>query len=323
MNVTVSRIRRAQALQVEPATSTTRVGRGDLILAVGTARHLDQFQRIVGCQSTEDLTAGPGPAAFQRVFVTRKAVLGRTVAETGLEQRHGVTVTRVVRSNVEMAAFPGLRLQFGDLLHLVGPEGSLPDAAAALGNSTRAMNETQFIPIFTGIALGILLGLMPISFPGLPEPVRLGLAGGPLILAIVVSRVGNIGPLVWYMPPNANLAVRELGITLFLACVGLKAGTNFFASVFSYTGLLWLVAAAVVTMVPLLVVGWIGRQWLKLNYVHLAGLLSGSMTDPPALAFANNITQSEAPSMTYATVYPLTMILRIVSVQILVLLLCR
>jgi putative transport protein len=152
--------------------------------------------------------------------------------------------------------------------------------------------------------------------------VRLGLAGGPLILAIIVSRLGNIGPLVWYMPPNANLAFRELGITLFLACVGLKAGEKFFETVLSARGLEWVLVGAAVTMIPLLVVGGFARRKLKMNFMSLCGLLSGSMTDPPALAFAGNISQSEAPSVAYATVYPLTMLLRIVCAQVLVLIFC-
>jgi putative transport protein len=174
-----------------------------------------------------------------------------------------------------------------------------------------------------GIALGVLAGLQPLSIPGLAVPVQLGIAGGTLVVAILLSRLGRIGRLVWYMPANANLAFRELGITLFLACVGLKAGAQFFAMVFSASGLVWLLAAAGVTLLPLLAVGCFARAGLKLNYMAICGLLSGSMTDPPALAFASAISKSDAPSVAYATVYPLTMLLRIVAAQSLALLLCR
>ena len=192
-----------------------------------------------------------------------------------------------------------------------------------LGNSVKALNETQFVPIFVGIALGILAGTLPISFPGLPVPVKLGLAGGPLVLAILLGRLGHIGPLVWHMPTSANLAFRELGITLFLACVGLKAGAPFFRTVFTPEGLWWIIGAAGIAMIPLLAIALIGRAAFKLNFMTLSGLMAGSMTDPPALAFANAISKSDAPSVAYATVYPLTMLLRILAAQIMTLLFTR
>jgi len=218
---------------------------------------------------------------------------------------------------------PDLRLQFGDVLQVVGEPDDIAQAAAVLGNSLKALNETQFIPLFIGIALGILAGVLPISFPGLPVPVRLGLAGGPLLLAIALSRVGHLGRLVWHMPVNANLAFRELGITLFLACVGLKAGEKFFATVFTSTGLLWLGCAVGITMIPLVAVGAFARRVLKLNFMTVSGLVAGSTTDPPALAFAGALAKSDAPSVAYATVYPLTMLLRILSAQAFALTFCR
>ena len=175
----------------------------------------------------------------------------------------------------------------------------------------------------SGIALGVLLGMVPFHFSGIPVPVKLGIAGGPLVVAIILSRIGRIGPMVWYMPANANLAFRELGIVLFLACVGVKAGEKFFAKVFTHEGLVWLGGGFAITVMPILIVGIVARAFLKLNFTAISGLLAGSMTDPPALAFANAVCKSDAPSVAYATVYPLTMLLRIVSVQILVLIFCR
>jgi putative transport protein len=277
---------------------------------------------VVGRRSDVDLMKTPGPITFRRVLVTRRDVLGKTVDELGLDQLFNVTVTRVTRADIEMTAVPELRLQFGDQLYLVGDEESLKKAEHAVGNSLREMNATHFVPVFTGIALGVLAGLVPIQFPGLPVPVKLGLAGGPLVLAILLARVGHFGPLVWHMPVTANLAFRELGITLFLACVGLGAGEKFFATVFAGTGLAWLGAATLITMVPLLLIGIFARSRLKLNYMSICGLLAGSMTDPPALAFASSISKSDAPSVAYATVYPLTMLLRILGAQILALVLC-
>jgi putative transport protein len=192
-----------------------------------------------------------------------------------------------------------------------------------LGNRVHALNETNFIPIFIGIALGVLVGTFPLVIPNMPVPVRLGIAGGPLLLAIVLSRLGRIGPLLWYMPASANLAFRELGIVLFLACVGLRAGEKFFGMLFTGQGLHWLMGGFAITVIPILLVGLIGRLVFKLNFTVLSGLLAGSMTDPPALAFANAISRSDAPSVAYATVYPLTMLLRIIAVQILIFIFCR
>ena len=320
--VVISRFRRAGETLVTNASDDTAVQLGDILLAVGTAKNLEQFQRVVGRRSDVDLMKTPGPITFRRVLVTRRDVLGKTVDELGLDQLFSVTVTRVTRADIEMTAVPELRLQFGDQLYLVGDEESLKKAEHAVGNSLREMNATHFVPVFTGIALGVLAGLVPIQFPGLPVPVKLGLAGGPLVLAILLARVGHFGPLVWHMPVTANLAFRELGITLFLACVGLGAGEKFFATVFAGTGLAWLAAATLITMVPLLLIGIFARSRLKLNYMSICGLLAGSMTDPPALAFASSISKSDAPSVAYATVYPLTMLLRILGAQILALVLC-
>lgn len=319
--VVISRYRRAGEVQVINAADDTLVQPGDILLAVGTARNLERFQRIVGRRSDVDLMKTPGLITYRRVLVTHREVLGKTVEELGLDQLYNVTVTRVTRADIEMTAVPELRLQFGDQLYLVGDETGLRKAEHAVGNSLREMNATHFVPVFTGIALGVIAGLVPLQVPGLPVPVKLGLAGGPLVLAILLARVGHFGPLVWHMPVTANLAFRELGITLFLACVGLGAGEKFFGTVFAGTGLAWLGAAAVITMVPLLLVGIFARRRLKLNYMSICGLLAGSMTDPPALAFASSISKSDAPSVAYATVYPLTMLLRILSAQLLALLL--
>lgn len=319
--VIISRIKRLGADEVEVATEQTVLHKGDKILVVGAQRRLEDFKVIVGRESGEDLTRIPGRVAFRRVVVTHKEVLGKTIAELGLDSLYGVRVTRVLRADVEVTAIPDLRLQFGDFLHVVGDEDNIARAADRLGNSLEALNETKFIPVFLGILLGVAAGMAPLHFPGLPVPVRLGLAGGPLILAILLARIGRIGPLVWYMPANANTALRELGIVLFLACVGLKAGGSFVPTLLSHDGLVWLGIACAVTTLPLLVVGMAARLALRVNFIAICGLLAGSMTDPPALAFANSIAKSDAPAVAYAAVYPLTMLLRIMSAQLMVLLL--
>jgi putative transport protein len=205
---------------------------------------------------------------------------------------------------------------------VVGPKDVIVQAAAYLGDSLQALNETHFVPFFAGIFLGIALGMLPIAIPGLPQPLRLGLAGGPLIVAILLGRQGRIGRLVWHMPRNANMAFRELGIALFFAGVGLLAGPTFFSTAFSFTGILWVVVGVFVTIVPLVAIGVFARAKFAMNYVELSGLLAGSMTDPPALAFANGICRCDAPAVAYAAVYPLTMLSRIMVAQFLVVALC-
>ena len=226
------------------------------------------------------------------------------------------------------AAYPGavagiigvilfLKFAFRDEIEIVqADKKELPE------NCASEPQETHFMPIFIGIALGVLVGAIPIAIPGIPVPVRLGIAGGPLVLAIILSRIGRIGPLVWRMPASVNIAFREFGIALFLACVGLKAGGNFFETVFSGEGFRWLLAGLAITILPLLLVALFARFFLKLNFTTISGLLAGSMTDPPALAFAHTISASDAPLVAYATVYPLTMLLRIFTAQILVVIFC-
>jgi putative transport protein len=320
--VVVSRLRHANEKEAATATRAMLLQLGDRLLAVGTAHGLDHFQRVVGSASDEDLIAASGAITSRRVIVTNAAVLGRTVSELNLDSLHGVNVTRVTRGELEMTAVPTLRLQFGDVLHVVGPSGAIGRVSAQLGDSMQALNETHFVPLFAGVGLGIALGTLPITVPFLPQPLRLGLAGGTLVVAILVGRLGRIGNLVWHMPRNASLAFREFGIALFFASVGLLAGPTFFSTAFSARGLQWLLAGVVVTVVPIFAVAVFARKVLATNYVVLSGLLAGCMTDPPALAFANGACQSEAPAVAYATVYPLTMLLRIVAAQALAVMLC-
>jgi putative transport protein len=320
--VVISRVSRKGEREATTATRQTVLQIGDRILAVGPAQGLDHFQRVVGRASDENLLAMPGVLTQRRIAVTTAAASGISVAQLDLDLRFGVNITRVTRGEIEMTAVPSLRLQFGDVVSVVGPPEGINQVEAQLGNSLQALNETHFIPLFAGIALGIALGTLPIRCPGLPQPLRLGLAGGPLLVAIIVGRFGRIGRLVLHVPRSANLAFREFGIALFFASVGLLAGPKFFSTVFSAAGLLWLVAGLCVTVLPLLAVGIFARRVFELNFVVLSGLIAGSTTDPPALAFANSVCQSEAPTVAYATVYPATMLLRIVAAQALAVMLC-
>jgi putative transport protein len=316
-DVVVSRVMRDGQLAV--ATPRTVLRQGDLLLAVGPREALDDLRVVCGRESAADLTSLPSRITTRRVLVTQGGVLGRTVDELDLSGRLGVSVTRIRRSGVELPPSPGVGLQFGDVLLVVGEEPAIAKAAQILGDSAKRLDHPQIIPIFLGLALGVVLGSVPISFPGMPAPVKMGLAGGPLIVAIVLSRLGHFGPLVWYLPASANFILREVGIVLFLACVGIKSGGEFFQTLLHGPGLQWMAWGALVTAVPLVAVGLFARLALKLNYMSLCGLLAGSMTDPPALAFAGTVTASEAPGVSYAAVYPLVMLLRVLVAQGLVL----
>jgi putative transport protein len=313
--VTISRVRTNG--QTVAATDATVIQSNDRLAVIGTLAGLEQFERVIGSRSDEDITHEESNLTDRRLLVTDRKVLGKTVDELDLDDRFGVAVTRILRGDIEMTAVPALRLQFGDRMHIVGREEDIENVAALVGNSLKELNTTQFIPFFIGLVLGIALGTLPIPVPGLPQPIKLGLAGGPLIVALILGRIGRIRRQVWHMPINTNLAFREFGIALFFAAVGLGAGAKFFATVFSATGLQWLLAGLFVTTVPLLLIGIIGRAVLKMNFMDLSGMLAGSMTDPPALAFASNVAASDAPSVGYATVFPLTTLLRILSAQVL------
>ena len=323
LQVVVSRIRRAGRAEVETASPDTVLGLGDQVLAVGTPGNLEKFRVIVGNRSDEDLMTLPGTVRHTRVVVTRREVLGRTVAELSLDKVYGAVVARLTRADLEFSGTSDVRLQFGDMVHLVGTQAALDNASKALGNSVTQLNHTKLIPVFLGICLGVLFGGVPFALPGIPVPVRLGLAGGPLVIAIVLSRIGHIGPLLWYMPVNVNVLLREFGIVLFLSCVGLRSGEQFVATLLQGQGFLWMAVGVVITLLPLVLVALVARRFLRLNFLNVCGLLSGSMTDPPALAFANTVTGSDAPNIAYATVYPLAMLLRIAVAQLIVLIFCR
>ncbi|KAA1259879.1 Aspartate/alanine antiporter [Rubripirellula obstinata] len=319
--IRISRIRRAGEDSVAAATINTVLGEGDVIQVVGSEEGLQRFVPMIGQVTDVNLMESKGTARLRRIVITEASVLNQTLRQLSLDQRYNATVTRIRRSGVEMAARGTTRLQYGDVVNVVGDDEALDRVTELLGNSVRSLDETHFAPIFFGIALGVLLGMIPFQIPGIPFAVKLGLAGGPLIAAILLSMIGRIGWFVWYIPYSANLALREMGIILFLACAGLGAGRTFFSTAMSADGLLWMFAGIVVTMVPLLTTGIAARYVFKLNYLTICGVVAGSMTDPPALAFANSLSDSEATTTAYAAVYPLTMMLRILAAQTLIYLL--
>src|SRR5215469_406720 len=316
-DVVFSRLHHGGKVVVPEADSVIRVG--DSLRMVGGKAKLSQLETMSGKRSQISLTDVPSNLTTERIYVTQRQVLGKTLGELNFEHFYGAAVTRINRAGIEFAASDQAHLQFGDSLFVVGPAEGVAKVSEMVGNKIEALNVPHIVPVFVGIMLGVIVGSLPISFPGMPAPVRLGLAGGPLLVALLLSRVGRIGPLIWYMAPGANLVLRELGIALFLACVGLKAGSRLLEVLFSGNGVAWLVAGAVLTLVPLLSVGLISRKFLRIDYPTICGVLAGSMTDPPALAFATSFTKSDRPLTAYAAVYPLVMILRVFLVQILVL----
>jgi putative transport protein len=320
-SVVVSRIMRAG--QVTVARAETVLSLGDVLLAVGPKEKVEELEKILGRKAAIDLREVESEISSKRVIVTKKTVLGMSIDELAFPRRFGVKITRLSRMDLEFAASPTLQLKFGDSVLVVGPPEAIQEAARELGNSPKQLNDPQIIPLLVGIALGVLVGSLPLKIPGLPAPVRLGLAGGPLIVAIVLARIGQWKSLVWHMPISANFMIRELGISLFLTCVGLKSGGKFVQTLMTGDGVTWVLWGAAITLIPLLIVAFVGRFFLKTNFTALCGLLAGAMTDPPALAFANTFLGSELPALSYATVYPLTMLLRVLSTQTLVLLLMR
>ncbi|MDD3178850.1 MAG: putative transporter [Opitutaceae bacterium] len=306
---------------VDVARPDTALRLGDVLHAVGPAAGLEAMCIVVGPEAGVDLKAIPGPVVNRRLIVTKSEIFGKTIPEVTAFSQYEVVITRVTRGGLQFTPTAGFRLQFGDILMAVGEAPQIEAAAAAVGNSPKALDTPQPIPFFLGIVLGVLVGSIPVFLPGLPAAVRLGLAGGPLIVAIVLSRLATTGPLVWHMPHTANLMLREIGISLFLAAVGINSGEKFVEVLLGPQGAHWLLYGAVITFVPLMVVGLIARAWKKINYAELSGLLAGSMTDPPALAFAQQHMGSDAPAVAYATVYPLVMLLRVFSAQLVVFLL--
>lgn len=254
----------------------------------------------------------------RRVLVTKEQVHGKSLANLKLGKAFGITVTRINRAGVDLVARPDLRLQIGDRLTIIGTTASIDAAANLLGNSMHKIREPNLTAIFLGIGLGILLGSIPLFIPGIPQPVKLGLAGGPLIVAILMSRFGPQYKLVTYTTMSANLMLREIGISLFLACVGLDAGGGFVNTIVNGGGALWILYGAIITVVPLLITGVFCRLYLKMNYFAMMGLLAGSTTDPPALAYSGAAAGNDIPAVSYATVYPLTMFLRVLSAQLLI-----
>lgn len=295
----------------------TRLRLHDKLLLVVAPQDIDAVTALIGQPAEMDWSQFEKELISRRIIVTRPELQGKTLVSLNINGNFQATVTRVNRNGVDLVAHPHLRLQLGDRLTVVGSELALSKVDKVLGNQMKRLNYPNLIPIFLGIALGCLLATLPIPLPGFPTPIRLGLAGGPFIIAILMGYFGPRYHLVTYNTISANMMLREMGINIFLACVGLGAGQNFFHTLINEQGLQWIGYGAILTMLPVLIGGIIGRFAFHINYYTLIGVLSGGNTNPPALAYANDRTSSDTPSVGYATVYPFAMLLRIISIQIL------
>ena len=313
----ISRISRGGG-SPELADASTALHCGDRILLIAAPRDVEALVALLGREVDAEPMVHDKAMISRRILITKPELNGKTLSELRVRSTCGVTITRINRSGIDLVASGNLQLQIGDRVMVVGPELSVAHAERLFGNSLKRLNHPNLIPIFTGIALGVLLGSISFWIPGIPQPVKLGLAGGPLIVAILIGRYGPHYKLVTYTTMSANLMLREVGISLFLAGVGLGAGEEFVPTL-AAGGYVWIAYGAVITVVPLLLAGIFGRFYYKLNYYTLIGVLSGASTNPPALAYSAEQTSSDAPSVGYATVYPLSMFLRVLAAQLLIL----
>lgn len=317
-NFVISRIRKGDG-HVHIPVSETVIEEGDLLLVVMSQQDEEMFDAVLGPHEEMDWKGDPDPVTARRIVVTKSEFTGRKLGSLRLRMGYKLNVTRVHRAGLDLLASPNLALQVGDRLTVVGNINDINRLADKMGNSLKTLDHPNIFTMFIGIVLGIILGSIPLLLPGMSVPMKLGLAGGPLIVAILLGRYGYKIKLITYSSSSANLMLRELGICLFLASVGLAAGGNFAATVFNATGAKWVLYGFLITFLPLIAVGLFGRGKHKINYCTLMGLIAGSNTDPPALAYANKTANNDAPAVAYSTVYPLTMFLRVIVAQILVL----
>ncbi len=317
----VSRVQHAQTGQIEIAQPDSVLNEDDKILVVCNLQNIDMLAALTGARIDMDLkqwTKLDAQLISRRISVSKSEINGKTIGQLKLRSLYGVNITRVNRAGIDLVGEPQLSLQLGDRVTVVGSDSSIASVEKLLGNSLKRLREPNLIAIFIGIALGVLIGSIPFVVPGIPQPVKLGLAGGPLIVSIIISKFGPKYKLITYTTMSANLMLREVGIALFLACVGLGAGGSFVETLLD-GGYAWIGYGVIITVLPLLIVGFAGRIFCKLNYFTLMGLLSGSMTDPPALSFSNATAGNDVPAVSYATVYPLTMFLRVITAQLMIL----
>ena len=295
---------------------------GDQMLIVCAEADQEAIMAFIGPKLDIDFEQSDQPLVSKRILITNSNINGKTLGSMHFSSVYGVNVTRVTRHGMDLFASTGLPLQVGDKIMVVGPEDAVDRVANKMGNSIRRLNAPNIATIFVGIIIGIIFGSLPFAIPGMPVPLKLGIAGGPLIIAILIGRYGYKIHLVTYTTTSANMMLREIGLVLFLASVGIKAGANFFETVVEGDGMLYVMTGFLITIIPILIVGPVARLKFKFNYFTIMGMIAGTYTDPPALAYANSVCSKEAPALGYSTVYPLAMFLRIFTAQIVVLFFC-
>lgn len=295
---------------------------GDKLFVVCAENDAEAIIAFIGPTINVDWKKQDEPMVSKRILVTRSSINGKTLGQMHFSSAYGVNVTRVTRQGMDLFAIPSLSLQVGDRIMVVGPEDAVNSVAAVMGNSIKRLDAPNIATIFVGVFIGILFGSIPVAIPGIPVPIKLGIAGGPLIIAILIGRYGYKVHLVTYTTTSANMMLREIGLMLFLASVGIKAGDGFLETVIQGDGVKYVYTGFLITIIPILIIGIIARKKYKFNYFTIMGMIAGTYTDPPALAYANSICSKEAPSIGYSTVYPLSMFLRIFTAQIIVLFFC-
>lgn len=318
----VARVWRNDNKQIEIASASTVLHEDDKIFVITTEQDAETIKTFFGEEidmERKQWIRMESQFINRRILVTKPELNGKRLGDLKLRKLYGINITRINRAGMDLVATPHLTLQVGDRVNVVGTETAVSNVEKVLGNSMKRLNEPNLLTLFVGIALGIILGSIPFTFPGIPQPVKLGLAGGPLIVSILIGRFGYHYKLITYTTQSANLLLREIGITLFLACVGINAGDGFVDTIVNNGGFSWIGYGFIITLVPLLIIGCIGRYFCKVNYFTLIGLIAGSTTDPPALAYANATAGNDAPAVGYATVYPLTMFLRVLTAQLIIL----
>ncbi len=295
---------------------------GDLLFVVCAENDAEPIIAFIGPEIEVDWKAQDEPMVSKRIVITRSRINGKTLGQMHFSSVYGVNVTRVTRQGMDLFASPSLSLQVGDRIMVVGPENSVNRVASVMGNSVKRLDAPNIATIFVGIFIGILFGSLPFAIPSIPVPLKLGIAGGPLIIAILIGRYGYKFHLVTYTTTSANMMLREIGLALFLASVGVKAGDGFWNTVVQGDGLKYVYSGFLITVIPILIIGILARVKFKFNYFTIMGMLAGTCTDPPALAYANSVCTKDAPAVGYSTVYPLSMFLRIFTAQIIVLFCC-
>ncbi len=295
---------------------------GDKLFVVCAENDAEAIIAFIGPTINVDWKKQDEPMVSKRILVTRSSINGKTLGQMHFSSAYGVNVTRVTRQGMDLFAIPSLSLQVGDRIMVVGPEDAVNRVAAVMGNSIKRLDAPNIATIFVGVFIGILFGSIPVAIPGIPVPIKLGIAGGPLIIAILIGRYGYKVHLVTYTTTSANMMLREIGLMLFLASVGIKAGDGFLETVIQGDGVKYVYTGFLITIIPILIIGIIARKKYKFKYFTIMGMIAGTYTDPPALAYANSICSKEAPSIGYSTVYPLSMFLRIFTAQIIVLFFC-